>query len=104
MGNFYCRTGPAPYYPAIDSMKTGDAVQVKALQSGNTYQLLPANRNFFFRSSNSIDPLGVEKGTGVPLGATDPGGHLVQVTAKGCTKENLQGECVECTPCNVAVP
>lgn len=32
-GNLYCRTGPAPYYPAIDTMKAGDQVTVLARAS-----------------------------------------------------------------------
>ncbi len=30
MGNLYCRTGPAPYYPAVDTMTSGAQVTVLA--------------------------------------------------------------------------
>ena len=30
IGNLYCRTGPAPYYPAIDTLVSGDQVTVLA--------------------------------------------------------------------------
>ncbi len=190
-GNLFCRTGPAPYYPSIDSMKAGDQaqvigrgpeesnywqvrtsrgnvcwvwgrwlniqgdttllplasypppppgafsilllrqdacggsfylvfsvtnkgskplesmqIQVKDMQTGNLYQIPPANRNFFFHCSAVTDPLDMDKETEVwvPLGAADLSSHMVQVTAKACTKDNLQGECVERTPFNVTVP
>ena len=40
-GNLYCRTGPAPYYPAIDTMKAGDKVTVIGRQpEGDNYWLV----------------------------------------------------------------
>ncbi len=45
IGNLYCRTGPAPYYPAIDSMTAGDQVSVLARSSEeNNYWLVKTPR------------------------------------------------------------
>ncbi len=44
-GNLNCRTGPAPYYPAIDTMKAGDKVTVIGRQpQGNNYWLVTTPR------------------------------------------------------------
>ncbi len=41
IGNLYCRTGPAPYYPAVDTMHAGDQVAVMARASqGDNYWLV----------------------------------------------------------------
>ncbi len=188
-GNLYCRTGPAPYYPATDTLKSGDPVTViartqddsdywlvrtpngdvcwvwgrwlritgdkaalpvatapppppgafsiglrkqatcggvyylvfvvvnrgpkplesiqiraKDTKSGKVYEIPVIYRNSFFRCGANPGSLAPGQEAEVWVPADDLSGRTLQVTAKACTKDDFQGECINRTPFIVNVP